>query len=189
MIYHVDASLVDPAFVPARWAYLPPNMQRPLRTHPQACRVRSTVMNTQATETVSVSTTPASAQPIRVFYDGSCPLCRAEIGFLQRQRGSDALAFEDVSSEFTGDDEVVEGLTCRAAMARMHVALPNGEVVSGARAFLAMWGALPRFRLAARLLSTPPLPWLLEGAYRGFLVVRPQMQRMARNRTQASSGL
>ncbi len=58
-------------------------------------------------------------------------------------------------------------------MARFHVRLGSGEVVSGAAAFIALWRATPRFRLLGRIASIPPLPWLLEGAYRGFLKLRP----------------
>ena len=125
---------------------------------------------------------------IRVFYDGSCPLCRAEIGFLARQKGAEALAFEDVSVALGADDAVARGLSCRQAMARMHVQLPDGTLLSGARAFLAMWGALPRFSWLARALSVPPLPSLLEMAYRGFLIVRPMLQRLARQRSGVPPG-
>ena len=39
---------------------------------------------------------------------------------------------------------------------------------------------LPGFHIAARVLRVPPLPWLLEIGYRGFLVIRPRLQSRAR---------
>lgn len=115
---------------------------------------------------------------IRVFYDGSCPLCRREISFLSRQDGSEVFAFDDISTRSSG--RVTEGLSCETAMQRMHVQKPDGQIVSGARAFLVMWGALPRYRWVARALSVPPMPTILEGLYRAFLIVRPALQRLAR---------
>jgi len=47
------------------------------------------------------------------------------------------------------------------------------RINSGAAAFLALWGQLPRLRLIAGLLSIPPLSWLLERGYRVFLRIRP----------------
>ncbi len=66
-----------------------------------------------------------------------------------------------------------------AALARFH-AQEDGQVVSGAAAFAAMWRAIPLLRplgLAARR------PWvlaLLERGYLAFLKVRPALQRAAR---------
>ncbi len=114
---------------------------------------------------------------VNVFYDGSCPLCRSEIAFMARQDGSEALNFRDISQH---KGEVVDGLSCQQAMDRMHVQKPNGEIVAGARAFLVMWGSLPKYRWIARALSTPPLPTVLEGLYRAFLVIRPSLQWLAR---------
>lgn len=65
-------------------------------------------------------------------------------------------------------------------LARFH-AEEDGEILSGAAAFAAMWRAIPLLRpigLAARR------PWvlaLLERAYLGFLQVRPGLQRLAQS--------
>ncbi|MEM9029996.1 MAG: DUF393 domain-containing protein [Pseudomonadota bacterium] len=130
----------------------------------------------------NISEPPGTADTLgrlRVFYDGSCPLCRREIAFLARQHGADeALALEDISQ--CQATHVTTGLSRTQAMARMHVQRPTGEIVSGARAFIAMWGALERYRRVSRWLSTPPIPFVLEGAYRAFLVIRPLLQRLAR---------
>lgn len=114
---------------------------------------------------------------IRIFYDGSCPMCRREIAFIARQRGAEVFVFEDISAK-SGD--IAEGVSCQQAMARMHVQTADGKIVSGARAFLVMWGALPRFRWAAKALSIPPIPTVLEGGYRLFLKIRPSLQALAR---------
>jgi predicted DCC family thiol-disulfide oxidoreductase YuxK len=115
--------------------------------------------------------------PVTVLYDGSCPLCRREIGVYRRGEGADAIGWCDVSRT---DAALPEGLDRDGAMARFHVVDDDGAVKSGARAFIALWLALPRWRWLGRIASVPPLPALLELAYRGFLPIRPYMQRLAR---------
>lgn len=121
----------------------------------------------------------ADAAEVRVFYDGACPLCRREIGFYRRCEGSQAIEFIDVSKETGG--EVAPGLSRDEAMRRFHVRGADGKIVSGGMAFVQLWKALPGLRRAGRLLSLWPLPILLEGAYRAFLVLRPALQRLARD--------
>ncbi|MBV5258822.1 DUF393 domain-containing protein [Synechococcus moorigangaii CMS01] len=110
-----------------------------------------------------------------VFFDGSCPMCRAEIGYYRR-RGAGA-AFHDVH---TSPDGLPEGLSPDAAMARFHVRTPSGEIVSGARAFAELWKVTPGWRWLGRIAAAPPLIWVLELAYRLFLPVRPALQRLWR---------
>jgi predicted DCC family thiol-disulfide oxidoreductase YuxK len=115
--------------------------------------------------------------PVTVFYDGSCPLCRREIGLYQGSDGAEGIRFCDVSNNAA----VLPGNLSRSdAMARFHVTDQNGYTKSGARAFIALWLALPRWRWIGRLASIPPLPFLLEGAYRSFLLVRPAVQKLVR---------
>ena len=120
---------------------------------------------------------------IRVFYDGACPLCRREIAFLRARDQAGRMSFEDISD---GDGDVVaDRLSCADARARMHIQMPDGEIRSGARAFLAMWSAGPGLKPLATLLSVPPLPWVLDRLYSGFLLVRPWIQAFFRRRERA----
>jgi predicted DCC family thiol-disulfide oxidoreductase YuxK len=119
-----------------------------------------------------------TTRPVTVLYDGACPVCRREIGLYQRSEGADAVAWCDVSRPAA----LPEGLTGEAAMARFHVIDARGELKSGAEAFIALWLSLPRWRWLGRIASVPPLPWLLERLYRGFLRIRPMVQRLATRR-------
>jgi predicted DCC family thiol-disulfide oxidoreductase YuxK len=120
----------------------------------------------------------------KVYFDGSCPLCRAEIAHYQRQDGADALRFVDVSRT---DSELPSHLTRESAMARFHVETADGRLVSGARAFASVWRALPRWRWAGRLAAIPGVTPIIELAYRLFLPVRPYMSRLAARMTRARS--
>jgi predicted DCC family thiol-disulfide oxidoreductase YuxK len=120
--------------------------------------------------TSSTPSDPAAA--CAVYYDGACPICSREIALYQRL--SDGMAERPVFENVAGADaSLPEGVSREAALARFHVRLGSGEVVSGAAAFIALWRATPRFRLLGRLASIPPAPWALELAYRGFLKARP----------------
>jgi predicted DCC family thiol-disulfide oxidoreductase YuxK len=109
-----------------------------------------------------------------VFFDGSCPLCRAEIGHYRRGDRAGALCFVDVSE--TGA-AMPEGISQERAMARFHVGSADGRVLSGAAAFVEVWTRLPRWRWAARAASLPGVLGALELGYRLFLPVRPFIAR------------
>ena len=105
-----------------------------------------------------------------VYFDGSCSLCRAEIGYYRRKDQDRALCFIDISE--TGA-EAPEGTTQERAMKRFYVRASDGRVLSGAAAFVEVWTRLPRWRWAARAASLPGALIALEWGYRIFLPVRP----------------
>lgn len=110
-----------------------------------------------------------------VYFDGSCPLCRAEIGYYLRKDQAGALCFVDVSK--TGA-LTPEGITQQRAMERFHVRSGDGRVLSGAAAFVEVWTRLPKWRWAARAASLPGALAALELGYRMFLPVRPFISRV-----------
>ena len=109
-----------------------------------------------------------------VYFDGSCPLCRAEIGYYQRKDQDRALCFVDISE--TGAVPP-DGITQERAMERFHVRASDGRVLSGAAAFVEVWTRLPRWRWAARLAGLPGVTPLLEVGYRLFLPIRPYLSK------------
>ena len=110
---------------------------------------------------------------VEVWFDGSCPLCRREIAFLQRLDRAGNIRFIDLTSTDTCP------LDPAVMLARFH-SREDGVILSGAAAFAAMWRAIPLLRplgLAARL---PGVTALLEWAYVRFLRIRPRLQRYFR---------
>lgn len=118
----------------------------------------------------------ATERPIEVYYDGACPLCRREIAVYSGLRPMRAIQWTDVSGEASA---LPAGCSRDVMLARFHVTGPDGRLVSGATAFLTLWESLPGWRWLARLGRLPGMPWVLEQGYRGFLRIRPVMQRLA----------
>ena len=110
-----------------------------------------------------------------VFFDGSCPLCRAEIGSYRRQDQAGSLCFVDVSEAGAA---IPEGIIQQRALERFHVRSGDGRVLSGAAAFVEVWTRLPKWRWAARAASLPGALAALELGYQMFLPVRPFISRV-----------
>jgi 3-demethoxyubiquinol 3-hydroxylase len=133
----------------------------------------------------------AEADTLTVLYDGGCPLCRREIAHVQglaQRQGDTGLCFLDIRGDATRSDAQRSGAERQALLARFHVQRSDGTRLDGAAAFVAMWQRLPGWRWLARLAGLPGALPLLEGGYRGFLRLRPALQRLVR-RAEPTPGL
>ena len=120
--------------------------------------------------TIGLSSLESQLPKSTVYFDGSCPLCRAEIGYYQRKDQDRVFCFVDISE--TGAVPP-DGITQERAMKRFHVRASDGRVLSGAAAFVEVWTRLPRWCWAGRVASLPGALIALEWGYRIFLPVRP----------------
>jgi predicted DCC family thiol-disulfide oxidoreductase YuxK len=111
---------------------------------------------------------------LTVYFDGSCPLCQAEIAHYRKQDGAGTICFLNVSEN---EQTLAPDLSKQQAMRRFHVRRIDGSLLSGAAAFVAIWSALPRWRWLARLAALPGILSCLEAAYRLFLPVRPTVSK------------
>lgn len=94
------------------------------------------------------------------------------------------VSFIDASAQEPGT--IVAGLDKTTAMRRFHVLGVDGRLFSGAEGFAHLWLALPTWRWLGRIVLLPGVLQATEIVYRGFLVVRPALQRMFR--VKAASG-
>ncbi|MEO1282666.1 MAG: DUF393 domain-containing protein [Pseudomonadota bacterium] len=124
-------------------------------------------------------------QRVEVFFDGSCPLCRSEIAFYQKRTDDSTVTYTDVSEAHRAGRDVVAGLDAETAMSRFHVRDHDGQLLSGAVAFAALWRAVPGFKTAGKIAALWGIRHILEIAYRGFLVFRPSIQRFVSGRQEA----
>jgi predicted DCC family thiol-disulfide oxidoreductase YuxK len=108
---------------------------------------------------------------VTVWHDGACPLCAREVALMRRLDRDGAITFVDATSGACPIN--------RAAMlARFHAREGDGPLLSGAAAFAAMWRAIPLLRPLGLLARHRAVLTMLEAAYRGFLRVRPALQRL-----------
>ncbi len=110
-----------------------------------------------------------------VYYDGSCPLCRTEIGYYRRLDQADGICFVDVADSAAAPPA---GVTRKQALQRFHVRAGDGRMLSGAAAFVEVWSHLPGWRWAARAARLPGMLAMLELGYRAFLPLRPRLARL-----------
>ena len=120
---------------------------------------------------------PVHEQPrLTVLYDGACPLCRREIDVYRGLRPNTPVCFADVSDPAS---PLPSDTTREQLLARFHVRGSDGQLLSGAQAFLALWAALPGWRWLALAGRLPGAAWAMERLYRFFLRWRPALQRLA----------
>lgn len=112
---------------------------------------------------------------VTVWHDGDCPLCRREIALMRRLDRRGRIDFVDATSAGACP------IDRTALLARFH-AREDGQLLSGAAAFAAMWRAIPVLRPIGLLARYRPVLGLLERLYLRFLVRRPRLQRWLRDR-------
>ncbi len=78
---------------------------------------------------------------IKVLYDGACPVCKREVGFLRwLDGGRNTILLEDITSpQF---DPARYGLTADEVMGQIHGVLPTGRVVRGMSVFRRAYDAV-----------------------------------------------
>jgi 3-demethoxyubiquinol 3-hydroxylase len=110
-----------------------------------------------------------------VMYDGSCPLCLREISIYRSAKSFEPIQWVDVSVQ----NDHLAAAQCDF-MARFHVQQRDGQLLSGAAALVALWERIPGWRLLAAFVKIFHLTRALEFAYVRFLVIRPQLQKIAK---------
>ena len=87
-------------------------------------------------------------QKLTLFYDGSCPLCQAEILFLSGRNEAGLIGFVDIHSK--DNDPLAIGISCEQALAAMYGQFADGTLING----------VPVFSEAYRRARLPFLAWL-----------------------------
>jgi predicted DCC family thiol-disulfide oxidoreductase YuxK len=72
-------------------------------------------------------------KPFTLFYDGACPLCQAEILFLQNRNATGLLRFVDINSSQYDAQQV--GVSCEEALASMYGQIEGEAPINGVAVF------------------------------------------------------
>ncbi len=112
------------------------------------------------------SSAHSSNDSLRVLYNGSCPICSKEIEHYQRYSKGKGLpiAYDDLMTEARESWTIDEDSAAKALRVRR-----GDQVLVGVDAFLALWEAMPRYRVLARLVRLPVIFTLAHWVYDGVL--------------------
>ena len=86
---------------------------------------------------------------IKVFFNNSCNICRLEINHYKKISDTN-LEWVDI----TNNEEAIK-LTSKSQkelLRRIHV-IDNGNVISGAKAFVIIWSKIPKYKFLSKLFS------------------------------------
>jgi predicted DCC family thiol-disulfide oxidoreductase YuxK len=103
---------------------------------------------------------------LTVLYDGGCPLCSREIAHYRRLATGLPIDWVDIAP--LDANPAAYGVSRLEALKVFHVIDDRGVMHKGARGFLALWAALPRYRWLAKLCRALRAEALLDIAYRRF---------------------
>lgn len=111
---------------------------------------------------------------LTLFYDGQCPLCKAEILFLESRNKNHLLEFIDVSE--TSYSEKDHAISCDAALAQMHGKFSDGKIITGVSVFAAAYERV-NLKLLAWIFSRKWMQPFLTVAYKLFAKYRHQISK------------
>ena len=113
-------------------------------------------------------------QTLTIYYDGHCPLCQAEIRFLQSRNSANLLRFLDLREPHF--NESTQHVSCKQALATIHGRLGDGEFLTGVRVFAEAYRRVG-LNAVARLLSVEWLQPVFNVAYGKFAQHRQALSK------------
>tara|TARA_B110000196_G_scaffold258124_1_gene228786 strand:+ start:419 stop:766 length:348 start_codon:yes stop_codon:yes gene_type:complete len=79
---------------------------------------------------------------MKVYYNKSCSICRAEINLYKKQNIKD-IEWVDITNNKIAEKETSRNN--KTLLRRLHVK-DGGKIVSGAKAFLLVWKTMPKYK-------------------------------------------
>ena len=98
---------------------------------------------------------------VKVFFNNSCNICRAEITHYKKY-SDDKIEWVDVTDN--NEAQKITSKSYKELLRRMHV-IQDGRVIDGAESFLIIWKNVPKYNFLYKLFSVKPLFFLLNIFY------------------------
>ena len=117
-------------------------------------------------------------QPLTVYFDGECPICKFEVAFYERRDRLSLLDWKDITT--LSSDQLPRGKSRDDLLGKFHALEQDGRWHVGVDAFDAIWRRLPLFSHFAWLFRTPIIRQIANLAYRGFLAWQQRDRRRRR---------
>lgn len=116
--------------------------------------------------------------PLKVFYDGSCIVCAAEIEhYLRKGHGENLVAIDISSPDF---DPAPHRIPLADFMHQLHAIDQDGQVFKGVDSFWAIWQAFQVstvYGIMGRIIQLPAVDRLARIGYWMFARVRPYLPK------------
>lgn len=120
--------------------------------------------------------------PLRIFYDGACVICAAEVEHYGRKDHARRLVLVDISApDF---DPQPYGISREALLRQMHAIDDQGEIFRNVEAFWAIWQAFPSstiYGLLGRIITLPLINPLARCGYQLFARLRKYLPKRQRS--------
>ena len=98
---------------------------------------------------------------MKVYYNKSCSICRAEINLYKKQNIED-MEWIDITNNKIAEKETLKNN--KTLLRRLHV--KDGEkIIGGARAFLLMWKKMPKYKFLYIFFKSPIIFSLFSFSY------------------------
>ena len=88
---------------------------------------------------------------MKVYFNNSCNICRAEITLYKKEK-IEGIDWVDITHNKKAQEETKK--EDKSLLRRLHVK-KDGKVYEGAEAFLLIWNKIPKYRLLFKVLSLP----------------------------------
>jgi predicted DCC family thiol-disulfide oxidoreductase YuxK len=115
---------------------------------------------------------------LKVFYDGLCRVCSAEIEVYRKLDSEKKIEFIDICAP--GFVPESEGLDPKSVHKLFHIKTKDGRIIAGVDAFAAIWEELPQnmpLVILQKMAKFSPSRALLELGYKAFVLARPFLPR------------
>ena len=88
---------------------------------------------------------------MKVYYNESCSICRAEINLYKKQNIKE-IEWVDITNNIVAEKNTKKN--DKALLRRLHVE-ENGEIFEGAKAFLLLWKKIPKYKILYTFFKLP----------------------------------
>ena len=88
---------------------------------------------------------------MKVYYNNSCKICKAEID-LYKKENIDKIDWIDITNNQNAKIETNKGY--KELLRRLHVE-KDGKIFSGSKAFLLVWKNIPKYKILYSILKLP----------------------------------
>jgi predicted DCC family thiol-disulfide oxidoreductase YuxK len=110
----------------------------------------------------------------KIFFDGNCVVCDAEISHYKRIAPAD---FELLDISDPGFDASEYGFDPENVNRQLHVMGPDQKVYIGVAAFQHIWSRIPKYRWLSGVVAWPGIQTAAQVGYHVFVRIRPYLPK------------